>query len=114
VTPCGGRLELPPRWLDEVLATLRRHAPEVETWAYGSRVTGGASEASDLDLVVRTPGALHEPFRGLGALREAFAEGGLPIHVDVVDWARVPEAFRQEIARAYVPLTGVRRDVAEA
>jgi predicted nucleotidyltransferase len=48
-------LDLPPRYLDKVRAILRQYVPDYDVWAYGSRVRGGAFEASDLDLVVRNP-----------------------------------------------------------
>ena len=32
---------------------LRRHVPEAEVWAYGSRVNGRSHDASDLDIVPR-------------------------------------------------------------
>ncbi|MCX7792089.1 MAG: nucleotidyltransferase domain-containing protein [Chloroflexaceae bacterium] len=96
------RLNLPARYLDQVRAILQRHAPGCDVWAYGSRVIGGAHEASDLDLVVRNLRDLQRPFERLFELREAFVESDLPIHVDVMDWARLPPAFRQEIERGYV------------
>jgi hypothetical protein len=42
-------------------------------------------------------------------LRDALVESNLPIRVDVVDWARIPEAFRREIERAYVVVQEGRR-----
>ena len=48
-------LDLPPRYLDKVRAILQQYVPDYDVWAYGSRVRGGAFEASDLDLVVRNP-----------------------------------------------------------
>ena len=48
-------LDLPPRYLDKVRAILQQYVPDYNVWAYGSRVRGGAFEASDLDLVVRNP-----------------------------------------------------------
>ena len=32
-------------------------------------------------------------------LRDAFSESNLPILVDVLDWAQIPDSFRQEIIR---------------
>jgi uncharacterized protein len=89
-----------------VLALLRRHLPHAEVWAYGSRVNGDCHEASDLDLVVRNPLAPDEALPDLPDLKDALVESNLPIRVDVVDWARIPAAFRREIARAYVVVQG--------
>lgn len=80
------------------------HAPHSEVWAYGSRVSGGGYEASDLDLGLRNP---MNPAAGspeLVELKEAFIESNLPIRVDVMDWSRIPESFHREIERAHVVL----------
>lgn len=99
-------LHLPARYQEMVLALLSRHLPHAEVWAYGSRVNGDCHEASDLDLVVRNPGALDEALPDLPDLKDALMESNLPIRIDVVDWARIPEPFRREIARAYVVVQG--------
>lgn len=95
-------LDLPERYLTEVRAILQRHVPDYDVWAYGSRVTGSAYAASDLDLVVRNPHDLLQPCEQIFDLIEAFIDSDLPIRVDVLDWARIPESFRREIERAYV------------
>ena len=95
-------LMLAPRHREMLLDLLRRHLPTAEVWAYGSRVNGDCHEASDLDLVVRNPAAPEEEIPNLLDLKEALVESNLPIRVDVVDWARIPAAFRREIERAYV------------
>lgn len=95
-------LDLPTSYHDEVVALLRQYLPGMEVWAYGSRVTGNAREASDLDLVVLPSGSRQVP--GVSALRSALSDSSLPILVDVHEWLAVPEAFRQEIARQHVVL----------
>jgi len=95
-------LQLPPRYLEIVQSMLDRYLPKAEVWAYGSRVSGDCHDASDLDLVVRNPAALDTSLPDLPDLKEALVESNLPIRVDLVDWARIPEAFRREIKRAYV------------
>ncbi|HEX3556487.1 MAG TPA: nucleotidyltransferase domain-containing protein [Thermoanaerobaculia bacterium] len=95
-------LDLPPDYLADVRHLLASHVPAAEVWAYGSRINGRAHEGSDLDLVVRNPEDLGRPQRDLWELREAFSESEIPILVEVFDWARIPEEFRREIARAHV------------
>ena len=95
-------LDLPQKHLQQVQALLREYAPDAEVWAYGSRVTGGGHEASDLDLVLRNPDDLREESHALYDLKEAFTESDLPIRVDIMDWARIPESFHREIERAHV------------
>ncbi len=97
-------LDLPQRYLDQVVSLLRTHSPHSEVWAYGSRVTGSGHEASDLDLVLRNPMNPAAESPELVELKEAFIESNLPIRVDVMDWARIPESFHREIERAHVVL----------
>lgn len=106
------RLILPPRYLDAVRGILTRLVPEYEVWAYGSRVTGEAHAASDLDLLLYDPTEPDRPCGRLHELREAFVESDLPICVDVMDWARIPEGFRRKIRRAYIVVQSGKRQVA--
>lgn len=95
-------LDLRPEWLAIVQHILAKHLPEAEVLAYGSRVTGTAHEGSDLDLVVRNPHKPMIPVHNLGEVRDAFSESNLPILVDILDWARIPDSFREEIERVGV------------
>ncbi|HTA30255.1 MAG TPA: nucleotidyltransferase domain-containing protein [Candidatus Cybelea sp.] len=104
------KLDFKPDHLRLLLHVLGLHAPEAEVWAFGSRVNGDGHEGSDLDLVLRNPARLTEPQKQLGALRDALSESNIPILVDVLDWARIPEHFRREIERHHV----VVRDVTAA
>lgn len=92
-------LDLRPEWLELLRRLLAEHLPGAEVWAYGSRVNGTAHEGSDLDLVARNPDDPGRPLPGLWPLREALSESDLPILVDVLDWALIPESFRREILR---------------
>lgn len=102
-------LDLPQKYLQQVHVLLREHVPGLEVWAYGSRVTGGGHEASDLDLVLRNPTNLHTENSVIHDLKDAFIESNLPIRVDVMDWARIPESFRGEIERAHVVMQDGRK-----
>jgi predicted nucleotidyltransferase len=96
------KLDLKPDHLSLLLDVLKRHAPEAEVWAYGSRVNGSGHDGSDLDLVVRNPAGLDQSQKQLYVLRDALSESNLPMLVDVLDWARLPEDFRREIERQHV------------
>ena len=95
------QLSLPARYRRMVEEVLREHVPEAEVWAYGSRINGRSHEGSDLDLVVRGPGLKPLGIRYV-ELTEAFRESNIPILVQAHDWARLPEAFHEEIERDYV------------
>ncbi len=98
------KLFLEPAIREAVCDLLRAFVPGAEVWAYGSRLSGKAHPGSDLDLVVRTPGALRQPCPAVERLRTAFRESDIPIFVDVHDWALLPEAFQKEIAARFLPL----------
>jgi predicted nucleotidyltransferase len=95
------RIDLRPEWVETIERLIARHLPEAEVMAYGSRIRGTAHEGSDLDIVVRNPSAPDKPFDNLPALREAISGSSLPILVDVLDWAGIPDGFRAEIERRY-------------
>lgn len=91
---------------NEELAIVKRilqtHIPNLEVWAFGSRVKGNAKPYSDLDLAVIT----REPLslQTHADLVDAFSESDLPWKVDIVDWALVAEPFKQVIMYQYVVL----------
>ena len=97
-------LRLSVRHLEMVRVLLRQYLPDAEVWAYGSRVTGGGHEASDLDLVGRNPSDTEMEIGGLSRLRDAFVESNLPIRVEILDWSRIPMSFQREIEKEYVVL----------
>lgn len=98
-------LNLNPDHLIQVKTILKQHAPEQEVWAYGSRINGNCHEASDLDLVIRNPTNLEQPLMNLVQLKQAFIDSNLPILVDLMDWACLPETYRKEIENRHLDLT---------
>ena len=100
--PETNTLDLPQHYLEQVKVLLHTYVPHTEVWAYGSRVSGGSHAASDLDLALRNAVNPAAEIPELFDLKEAFIESNLPIRVDIMDWARIPESFRREIERAHV------------
>jgi type I restriction enzyme S subunit len=75
---------------------LRRHVPQYDVWAFGSRAKRARVKPhSDLDLAVITDTPL--PLNTAAALADDFSESDLPWKVDVVDWAATSETFRKII-----------------
>lgn len=97
-------LDLPERYKTELLAILRRLAPQWDALAYGSRLTADHHEGSDLDIVLRHPSEPSARFPAIGPLREALGESNIPILIDVHDWASLPAAFQAEIEKRHVKL----------
>ncbi len=86
----------PSDWA-ELLRILREQVPDLEVWAFGSRVKGSAKPYSDLDLALITthPLTLHQ----LADIGEAFSQSDLPIKVDLLDWAAASPGFRAIVER---------------
>ncbi len=98
------RLHLELRHREVLEALLRAHLPNVEVWAYGSRVNGRSHDGSDLDLVLRAPDLEEIPIGWLGDFEEAIRESSIPFLVEARDWARLPERFHREIERGHVAI----------
>ena len=103
------RLHLAPKHRRTLEALLREHLPDVEVWAYGSRVNGRSHDGSDLDLVLRGPGLNKIPADQLADFSEAVCESSVPFLVEARDWAWLPERFRREIERHYVSVVRPER-----
>ena len=100
------QLHLQPKHRQVLESLLREHLPDVEVWAYGSRVNGRSHDGSDLDLVLRGPGLKEIAVGQLMDFEEAVRESNIPFLVEARDWARLPERFHQEIERGYVVMAG--------
>ena len=99
------RLHLQPKHRRVLEALLREHLPDVEVWAYGSRVSEKSHDGSDLDLVLRGPSLNEIPIGQLGDFEGALRESTVPFLVEARDWARLPERFHREIERNHVVLS---------
>ena len=97
-------LHLLPRHRKEIVALLHKHLPDVEVWAYGSRVNGQSHDGSDLDLVLRGPKLAEIDTLRLADFIEALQDSTIPFLVEARDWARLPESFHREINREHVVL----------
>ncbi len=88
---------------------LSDHLPDTEIWAFGSRVCGQPTAASDLDLV-----AFSDDDNALFLAREALEESDLPFRVDLLQWATLPENMRRQIQKCYeILITGNTHDRSE-
>ena len=89
------RIDLRPDHWAIVRDILRRHVPDRKVLAFGSRATWTAKQYSDLDLAIlgEEPLSLDET----SSLAEGFRESDLPFKVDLVDWVRIDESFRDVI-----------------
>lgn len=105
------RVDLRPDHWAIVDGLLRQHVPDRKVLVFGSRATWTAKDYSDLDLAILGEQPLSAD--ATSALTEGFGESDLPFKVDLVDWARIDEFFRDIIRRdgVVVQIPG-RRSVA--
>jgi len=82
-----------------LVGLLHRYLPDVEVWAYGSRVKWTARPNSDLDLVAFAAPELESQ---VGELKDALAESDLPFLVDLHTWDDIPKRFHEIIRKEYV------------
>ncbi len=80
---------------------LKSYVPNYVILAYGSRVNGTAHSASDLDLVIKSINGEPLDISTLVDLKEAFQNSNIPILIDIRDWARIPDYFKEEIQKMY-------------
>ncbi|MBF0552727.1 MAG: nucleotidyltransferase domain-containing protein [Deltaproteobacteria bacterium] len=96
-----GRLDITDKQRKEIITLLSRYLPDVEIWAFGSRVKWSARPHSDLDLVAF---ARPDQKTRTAELKEAFEESSLPFRVDLHVWDELPESFRTNIEAEYAVL----------
>jgi len=93
-------MQIDSRDLAIVKDLLCAHIPELEVWAFGSRVHGrGIKKFSDIDLAVIGEAPIEAAL--LAELKEAFDASDLPFRVDVVDYASASHAFQDIIQREH-------------
>lgn len=88
----------------ELKKILTKHVPDIDVLAYGSRVKGTSHDGSDLDLVLIHPEKKVIDELQMHKLKNSLEESNIPILVDVLDWAQIPESFKKEISTATVKI----------
>ena len=83
-----------------VRSILNTYVPNCEVWVFGSRTTKVHHRYSDLDLLLR--GKTPIPLETLAYLSEAFADSDLPFKVDIVDWNRVSNEFKESVGKHFL------------
>lgn len=90
------KLDLLPGQREEVLQLLEQAlGPEVEVFAFGSRVQGNARPFSDLDLLLKSVNPIS--YAQLAEAEELLSESDLPFTVDLLDETRISHEFQQRI-----------------
>ncbi len=74
-------------------SVVQEHVPDgYEVFVFGSRVRGGDRKYSDIDIGIK--GKKRLEMRKLGLIKAELEESMLPYRIDVVDFKRVGDRFR--------------------
>ncbi len=92
-------IDIEPKYLVILKKIFKLYIPSKTVWAYGSRVTWTANTKSDLDIIVFDVNS-----KQINNLKDALAESDLPFSVDVMNWEKIPETFKENIQKKYVVL----------
>src|SRR6266481_5593411 len=84
-------------------SVIRRYLPDpaYRVFLFGSRATGTAGERSDIDIGIEGPAPV--PRAALAAIHDELEEAPTLYTIEVVNFARVSEKFRQ-VAERQIPL----------
>ncbi|RPI77673.1 MAG: nucleotidyltransferase domain-containing protein [Desulfobacteraceae bacterium] len=100
-------IDILPEHLAIVKNILTEIVPDIEVFAFGSRVTGPAKKHSDLDLLLKGKGIIDKAV--MRKLKIAFEDSDLPFRVDVLDWASTKPNFREMIEKHAIIIKEVKK-----
>ena len=73
----------------------------INIWVFGSRVNGDACNGSDLDLAVKTKDNKPLDLEEFMHFKDGLRESNIPFLIDVLDWNRIPNYFKDNIKKQY-------------
>mgnify|MGYP000529987246 FL=1 len=80
--------------LTEIKSILQANlARNIKIYAFGSRAKGTARKHSDLDLLLKAESPI--PLQTLYSLQEDFEESDIPYRIDISDWNKISDEFKQ-------------------
>jgi predicted nucleotidyltransferase len=86
--------------LDVILQIFDRELPDVEVYAFGSRVAEADPPEADLDLAIIARHAIS--LERMIAIERAMAEAGLPFAVDIFDYAKLTNKLKNTIEKGHI------------
>ena len=88
-----------PAEMEIILSIIKKHVPECDVLAFGSRFKGTHDNASDLDLAIVGKEKLGLSL--IGTIKEDFMESDIPFKVDVLDYHSISPAFRNIVDKGH-------------
>ena len=95
-------IDVTEKELQIVKSILISFVPTAKVRVFGSRVNGTKRDISDLDLAIDCGQKM--TLSEIGRIKEAFQESDLLFRVDVIDWNRTSEIFRNIISQNFEEL----------
>lgn len=93
--------------LETIQRILQLHFEGFRVYAYGARLAEeGTDLAPDTDLSITVVSEKPIPFEEMVAVEKAFSEKGFPFHIDIVDWAKLPESLQKSIKKESILIQG--------
>jgi predicted nucleotidyltransferase len=80
-----------------LVAYFRQYLPGVKALVYGSRVCGKPRKYSDIDIAAFTA---EDQTPAVSELRDALDESDIPYRVDLWEWSKTPEVWRENIQKS--------------
>lgn len=87
--------------LETILQIFERELPDVEVWAFGSRIAEmEPNPDADLDLAIEAGHIIS--LERMITIERSMAEAGLPFAVDVFDYAKLTNKFKNFIEKEHI------------
>ena len=99
-------INLKQKYLNELYEIFGKYCPKAEIWAYGSRVNGDSHSGSDLDLTVKS---FNVDGKYISKLKDLINDSDLPFLVDITDFEKLPESFKNEIHKNYIKIYPIQK-----
>jgi len=91
----SGSVQLPDAEMRILLSLLEKHLPGYTIYAFGSRANGNTRATSDVDLLIRGEGPVD--LSVLAELKADLEEAEIEPRIDLVDWWKIDDEFRDAI-----------------
>ena len=85
-----------------LVSIILKHVPDAQLKLFGSRANNTAKEFSDVDIAIITQDKLD--LAKLTILKDEVAQSDFPYMVDLIDWHRVSDEFREHILKMSIEL----------
>ncbi|GAB6189227.1 hypothetical protein JCM30566_09660 [Marinitoga arctica] len=94
--------DIKEEYFNLIIEILRKYMCNCTIIIFGSRITGNSNESSDLDIAIDCGKKIN--LTTLFEIEEDFQDSDLPFRVDIIDWQRTSESFKNIILNNYIKI----------